>query len=134
MHRNISRRDVLQGVGAAAASAFVPGKAFADAMLRSEASGIYPPALTGMRGNQPGSFDVAHKLARAGQTKWGPYTKSDAGVYDLVVVGAGISGLAAAHFYRKSNPDEPIMVHMERFFYLADKGLTQKRTAPCRSA
>ena len=110
MHRNISRRDLLQGVGAFAASAFVPGRAFAEAMLASEAAGGYPPALTGMRGNHPGSFDAAHKLAREGHTDWGPYSHSDTDIYDLVVVGAGISGLAAAHFYRKSNPDARILI------------------------
>lgn len=110
MHRHISRRDLLQGVGAVTASAFVPGQAFANAMLARENAGTYPPALTGMRGNQPGSFDVAHSLAREGHSDWGPFTDTDAGVYDLVVVGAGISGLAAAHFYRKSNPGARILI------------------------
>ena len=110
MHRKISRRDLLQGVGAVAASAFVPGQAFAETMLARETAGAYPPELTGMRGNHPGSFDVAHKLAREGQSDWGPYRESDAGVYDLIVVGAGISGLAAAYFYRKSNPDARILI------------------------
>lgn len=110
MQRNITRRDLLQGVGAAAAAAFVPGHAFAARMQAAEDAGVYPPALTGMRGNQPGSFDVAHALAREGKTDWGPYTDADAGVYDLVVVGAGISGLAAAHFYRKAHPDARILI------------------------
>ena len=110
MFRDISRRDLLQGVGAIAASAFVPGRAFAEAMLANETMGAYPPSLTGMRGNQPGSFDVAHKLAREGQSDWGPFKDSDNGIFDLVVVGAGISGLAAAHFYRKSNPDARILI------------------------
>src|ERR1700761_645887 len=66
-----------------------------------KAAGYYPPALTGMRGNHDGSFTYAHGL-RDGK-KWdagGPATKVDE-TYDLVVVGAGISGLAAAYFYRK---------------------------------
>src|SRR5262249_49933889 len=61
----------------------------------------YPPALTRMRGSAPGSYDVAHTL------RDGTYWES-AGVpidtresYDLIVVGAGISGLAAAYFYRQ---------------------------------
>ena len=36
MDRPISRRDLLLGVGASAASAFVPGRAFADEMFRLE--------------------------------------------------------------------------------------------------
>ena len=107
MDRKITRRDLLQG---AAAAAFLPGRAFAEMMLEAEASGVYPPALTGMRGNHPGSFDVAHQLAREGKSDWGPFASADSTDYDLVVVGAGISGLAAAHFYRKSNPDARILI------------------------
>ena len=34
MDRSISRRDLLLGMGASAACAFIPGRAFADEMLR----------------------------------------------------------------------------------------------------
>ncbi|MGI9221531.1 MAG: NAD(P)-binding protein, partial [Woeseiaceae bacterium] len=110
MDRNISRRDVLHGVGAVAAASFVPGRAFADEVTAMEESGVYPPALTGMRGNHPGSFDVAHQLAREGRTDWGGATRPDPGVYDLVVVGGGISGLAAAHFFLKEKTDARILI------------------------
>ena len=110
MHRNISRRDVLHGIGAITAASFVPGSAFADEVLAAERSGAYPPALTGMRGNHPGSFDVAHQLAREGRTDWGPAAAADGTEYDLVVVGGGISGLAAAHFFRKENPAARILI------------------------
>ena len=110
MDRRISRRDVLHGFGALAAASFVPGQAFADEMLALERAGVYPPALTGMRGNHPGSFEVAHQLAREGKVDWGPVSEPDTGVYDLVVVGAGISGLAAAYFYRKAHADARILI------------------------
>ena len=59
----------------------------------------YPPALTGMRGSHPGSFEAAHALRDGNR----PENATDTGEhYDLVVVGGGISGLAAAYFYRKS--------------------------------
>ena len=55
-----------------------------------------------MRGSHPGSFEAAHAL-RDG-TFWDSAGKpQDTGeTYDLIVVGGGISGLAAAHFYRKT--------------------------------
>lgn len=112
MGRNISRRDLLQGLGAVAASSMVPGKALADAVLAQETSGEapYPPALTGMRGNHPGSFEVAHKLAREGKADWGGASEDDADVYDLVVVGAGLSGLSSAYFYLSENPKAKVLI------------------------
>jgi spermidine dehydrogenase len=55
-----------------------------------------------MRGSQDGSFEAAHAL-KDGQfwEKAGPVEETGES-YDLVVVGAGISGLAAAHFFRKA--------------------------------
>ena len=113
MDRRITRRDLLQGFGSVAAASFVPGGAFADEMLALEdarAALGYPPALTGLRGSHVGSFEVAHLLAREGRQDWGPVEEPDTGIYDLVVVGGGISGLAAAHFYRQTNPDARVLI------------------------
>jgi spermidine dehydrogenase len=55
-----------------------------------------------MRGSTDASFAVAHALRDgAFWEKAGPVTDT-AESYDLVVVGAGISGLSAAHFFRKA--------------------------------
>ena len=63
----------------------------------------YPPALTGLRGSHPGSFEVAHELAREHKV-FGPARTLDES-YDLIVVGGGLSGLAAAWFYRQIHGD-----------------------------
>jgi len=72
-------------------------------------STYYPPTLTGMRGSHAGSFEVAHALAWQGQ-KPDAYESLDEH-YDLVVVGAGMSGLAAAWYYlKKAGPEARVLV------------------------
>ena len=104
MHQTITRRDFLNGIaiGAAAAAsgpllAASPDPAAAGPAAAQDALGYYPPLLTGLRGNHPGSFEDAHAL-RDGKP-W-PTAEDTGEEYDLIVVGAGLSGLAAAHFYR----------------------------------
>jgi spermidine dehydrogenase len=103
MDRRITRRDFLNGVAVTAGAALMPWHLTAadESSAPEKAPGYYPPALTGMRGSHPGSFDAAHSL-RDG-TFWDSVGKpEDTGeTYDLIVVGGGISGLSAAHFYRK---------------------------------
>ena len=121
MDRAITRRDFLNGV-AIGTAALAAGPALADAspppdaasppaeapaaganpataVSNQDAPGYYPPLLTGMRGSHPGSFEAAHAL-RDGQPVPSPVDTGEQ--YDLIIVGAGISGLAAAHFYRES--------------------------------
>ena len=113
MDRGISRRDFLNGVGAVAATALVPGcvapnGGAARGPVPSPAD--YPPARSGLRGSQPGSFEVAHELAFKGRTDWGSVRFPDPDVYDLVVVGGGISGLSAAYFEVQANPAARILL------------------------
>src|SRR5258708_11298462 len=107
MRRRITRGDFMNGVAVTAGAAIMPWELFAadsagDEPNPEKSSSYYPPALTGMRGSHPGSFDAAHSL-RDG-TFWDSAGKPiDTGeTYDLIIVGGGISGLAAAYFYRKT--------------------------------
>lgn len=122
MDRDITRRDFLNGVaigvGGALAGAWLPGLpgiAWDGNGVRAappgpqDAAGYYPPTRTGLRGSHPGSFEVGHAL-RDGAF-WSTARVTDTGErYDLVVVGGGISGLAAAHFYRKRNPSARVLI------------------------
>jgi spermidine dehydrogenase len=103
MSHGVNRRDFLNGVALTIAAGLTPA-----AQLAAQES-PYPPALTGLRGHHPGSFETAHGF-REGRTfslDGVPVTEH----YDLVVVGGGISGLAAAWFYRRrAGPRARILV------------------------
>ena len=103
MDRAITRRDFLNGVSVAVGGTLLgPAVARAEGVPQQPPAGgaYYPPALTGMRGSHPGSFEVAHALSD-GKTWDSPEDTRE--TYDLVVVGAGMSGLAAAYYARKMN-------------------------------
>ena len=102
LKRRFSRRDFLNGCAVGAAGLHLtPTEALAEGLIPGHALGpeYYPPALTGMRGSIAGTFEIAHALARSGQTFSMPEVQTDS-TYDLVVVGGGISGLAAAKLFR----------------------------------
>lgn len=107
----INRRDFLGGVAlSTAAGALAPLDLLAAPREEAALTHSYPPALTGLRGSQPGSFDVAHSMAWGGKQYAQPQEQTDAD-YDLIVVGAGISGLAAAFFWRQAKgPDARILI------------------------
>lgn len=107
MDRNISRRDFLNGIALGIGAAMAPSDLWA--MFGGEtpahdqnASGYYPPALTGLRGSHPGSFETAHTLRDGDFWQTAGQPVEIAEKYDLVVVGGGISGLSAAHYFRKA--------------------------------
>ncbi|MEM9621327.1 MAG: FAD/NAD(P)-binding protein [Pseudomonadota bacterium] len=100
----LSRRTFVNGIGLSIGGAlFAPSP---DTLASSVDPG-YPPALTGMRGSQPGSFEAAHALVSGEQWRF----RDSQEQYDLAVVGAGISGLAAAYVYRRDiNPHARILI------------------------
>ncbi|MBL6697797.1 MAG: NAD(P)-binding protein, partial [Luminiphilus sp.] len=109
MSKQIKRRDFVSGMAIGAGGLLLAGctdappASFSNKVprgSRAPSSGTYyPPTLTGMRGSHEGSYEVAHALSWRGE-KPADYQLLEEH-YDLVVVGAGMSGLAAAHFYRE---------------------------------
>ena len=121
MTRQITRRDFINGIAIGAGGVVLQGcgsdsEPAAKISIGAptvfnppDSSAYYPPTLTGMRGSHEGSFEVAHDLAWRGHKPDQYQTLNEH--YDLVVVGAGMSGLAAALFYRKKmGPDARILL------------------------
>jgi spermidine dehydrogenase len=112
----ITRRDFLNGV-AMGGSALALGPSWLQALGQGAVADpekhadYYPPALMGMRGNHDGTYTYAHKLRDGDFWESAGKVEESSEVYDLVVVGAGISGLAAAYFFRKVNgPKSRILI------------------------
>lgn len=109
MNGKVTRRDFLNGTQVAIGASLI--QPWTDVWGAEEAEfdlgpNYYPPAKTGLRGSHDGSWETMH--ARVAGANWTPVEPHDE--YDLVVVGAGISGLSAAHFYRKENPRARVLV------------------------
>ena len=94
MNRPISRRDFLQGAAATLALAAVPGcsRDGTPARPAREVGGA------GLRGQDMNAMKLGHRVRDAADFESG----DDSGeAYDLVVIGAGIAGLSAAHTYNR---------------------------------
>jgi spermidine dehydrogenase len=122
MDRKITRRDFLDGAALTVGGAMLAGSAVGGSAallggcgdsagtLVTPASAPYPPALTGLRGSIDPAYAVPHALRDGTFWKGQSKAKDTGESYDLVVVGAGISGLTAAYLYAARNPDARVLV------------------------
>ena len=101
MGDGITRRDFLNGVALAIGANLAPLD-----LARGESA--YPPSSSGMRGSTDASAGAAHAL-RDGR-RFAIDTLPIDETVDLAIVGAGISGLAAAHYYRQRHRDARILL------------------------
>ena len=103
MADRITRREFIDGFAVAVASTLLPGGVRAQGMTPG-----YPPSATGWRGSTPADLATAHAV-RDGR-KYAIDGLPVADSFDLIIVGAGISGLAAAHYYRAAHPAARILL------------------------
>ena len=107
---DITRRNFVNGTLMAAGASVLPMVGTSQAVMAALTPSYYPPARTGLRGSHPGSNEHAHARAWGGQSNSGAPTALNE-EYDLVVVGGGISGLAAAYFYQQEyGTDKKVLI------------------------
>ena len=111
MKQPITRRDFLNGtqlaIGAALTAPLISACGAGDGPHPfTLANDYYPPEKTGLRGSHDGSWEVMHENVAGGT--WPRQEPEE--IFDLIVVGGGISGLAAANFYARERPTAKILV------------------------
>ena len=107
MPLHLTRRRFLKSTAAVGAATFA-GPVY-RALAAEEAAAYYPPALIrALMGDNDGSQAAAHGVALRGQSVTLPEKAGEQ--YDLIVIGAGLSGLTAAYLYQKSRPKAKILL------------------------
>ena len=105
----ITRRDLLHDAGLLSLGLGLTSPSYSESTTVAESRLNYPPTRTGLRGSHPGSYEAAHAYARDGVPHKQPDRIEES--FDLVVVGGGISGLAAAYYYqRQFGQDQKILI------------------------
>src|SRR5581483_6553089 len=116
MDRGITRRDFLNGIAFTSGAAILPPHLLAalqNDLDPEKSPNYYPPALTGLRGSHVGSFEVAHEVRDGDFWSQAGRPIETGETYDLIVVGGGISGLSAAHFFRQAAGPKSKVLNLE---------------------
>jgi spermidine dehydrogenase len=104
MNDGISRRDFLNGVALTIGAGLSSACGRCDEGSASRAA----PSLGALNGSTDAALATAHALRDGQKYAVGSLPLEDR--VDLVVVGAGISGLAAAYYYRQQEPSARILI------------------------
>ncbi len=103
MTNQVTRRDFMDGV---ACAVIISGLGSRIGFATESSS--YPPARTGYGGSTPKDFAIAHGI-RDGK-RYDLSGQATTEHYDMVIIGAGIGGLATAHYLRKARPNARILI------------------------
>ncbi len=103
MNDQITRRDFLDGMACAIVAGAAPRPG-----LALNAAAPYPPGRTGYVGTRPEDYAVAHSV-RDGK-RYDLKSQAVGERYDYIIVGAGIGGLATAHYLRQARPRARILI------------------------
>ena len=103
MSDRITRREFIDGFAVSVAAGLLPGT-----LCAQDTTPAYPPAATGWRGSTPADLETAHRVRDGKRYALDGLPAEEH--FDLVVIGAGISGLAAAHYFRAAHPDARVLL------------------------
>jgi len=109
MTSHITRRDFIDGFACAVVASGAGGASAASAQNAADKpSAPYPPGRTGYVGGRPEDFGIAHGVrdGRRYDLNAAPVSEH----YDVVVIGAGLGGLASAHYLRRARPKARILI------------------------
>lgn len=108
MNDNITRRDFIDGFACSIAAGSALAPAWSHAAPLATTQSAYPPALHGLRGSRAQDYAVAHAVRDGATFRMADYPVDEQ--MDCVIIGAGIGGLAAAHFVHKALPDARLLI------------------------